>query len=238
LLVTIREREEHFAELALSTTHADGDLREAVAAIVNVAVTALHADAAGAMLLQARGPLVSMGSTIVEVQQADDFQHDLGQGPCVDTGAETEHVMAADLADDPRWADWAPKAAGLGLRSILSTSLHTAAGRRLGFLTVYGHQPRAFSDQDLETAKLLSAHATATLWAAQREANLRAAVESRTVIGQAEGILMVRYGLSGDQAIAVLRRYSQNTNTKLHELALEVIARQRLPGGRPGISGA
>jgi AmiR/NasT family two-component response regulator len=43
------------------------------------------------------------------------------------------------------------------------------------------------------------------------------------------GILMERYNLNGDQAFQVLRRYSQDTNTKLREVAQQLIDSRRLP---------
>ena len=44
---------------------------------------------------------------------------------------------------------------------------------------------------------------------------MSAALQSRTVIGQAEGILMERLGVDSDQALAYLKRISSHTNTKL-----------------------
>jgi GAF domain-containing protein len=228
--VSVREREEHFAELAWRSSQETSDLSETIAVIVNAARATVHADEAGVTLIRPGHRLESMGSTSPEVRQADDFQHELGQGPCVDAATEGRQLVAEDLACDPRWPVWAPKAAGMGLRSILSASLRTAADRRLGALNLYGYQPRTFTDQDQETARLFAAHATAALWAAVREQNLQAALESRTVIGQAEGILMVRYGLDEEQAISVLRRYSQQANTKLRDLARDVVTHKDLPG--------
>ena len=55
---------------------------------------------------------------------------------------------------------------------------------------------------------------------AEREIKqLQQAVESRTVIGQAEGILMERFNIPPDQAFAVLRRVSQEHNVKLNRIA-------------------
>nr|WP_285578411.1 ANTAR domain-containing protein [Actinoallomurus iriomotensis] len=45
------------------------------------------------------------------------------------------------------------------------------------------------------------------------------AVESRTFIGQATGILMARRGLTADEAFEVLSRTSQDHNIKLARLA-------------------
>jgi response regulator NasT len=48
---------------------------------------------------------------------------------------------------------------------------------------------------------------------------LRAAFERRATIEQAKGILMERHGLTPDHAFDLLRRHSQQTGTKLAEVA-------------------
>jgi hypothetical protein len=53
------------------------------------------------------------------------------------------------------------------------------------------------------------------------------------LIGQAQGILMERFGLSADQSFAVLRRYSQDNNVKLRNVAERIIETRRLPGTPP-----
>lgn len=48
---------------------------------------------------------------------------------------------------------------------------------------------------------------------------LRRKLETQPVIEQAKGILMGRYGVHADAAFAMLCRWSQNSNTKLHDIA-------------------
>jgi AmiR/NasT family two-component response regulator len=52
---------------------------------------------------------------------------------------------------------------------------------------------------------------------------LRAGLESRTVIGQAQGILMERERITAEAAFAILRTASQNTNVKLRDIAVRVV---------------
>lgn len=61
-----------------------------------------------------------------------------------------------------------------------------------------------------------------------QNANLRAALATRTLIGQATGLVMARRGMSSDEAFAVLSRTSQNDNIKLARLAELVIARPQV----------
>ena len=53
--------------------------------------------------------------------------------------------------------------------------------------------------------------------------NLRRKLETQPVIEQAKGILMGCYGVSADDAFILLRRWSQDTNTKLHQVAQTVV---------------
>jgi AmiR/NasT family two-component response regulator len=61
------------------------------------------------------------------------------------------------------------------------------------------------------------------------EAGLNTALDTRKLIGQAQGILMERYGLDEARAFEVLRRYSQDRNVKLREVAEHLIANRQLP---------
>ena len=65
---------------------------------------------------------------------------------------------------------------------------------------------------------------------AEREIRqLHQGLESRTLIGQAEGILMERLGLSSCQALEYLRRVSSHTNRKLVNVAAEIAETRELP---------
>jgi hypothetical protein len=52
---------------------------------------------------------------------------------------------------------------------------------------------------------------------------LELAVEHRTVLGQATGILMERYGLRPEEAWQKLAQASQDTNRKAYALARELV---------------
>lgn len=53
------------------------------------------------------------------------------------------------------------------------------------------------------------------------------ALDIRTVIGRAEGVLMERYNLTVDQALAVLERDSRTNHQPVHDSAGQLIARSR-----------
>lgn len=60
---------------------------------------------------------------------------------------------------------------------------------------------------------------------------LRTAIGTRHVIGMAQGILIERFGLTQDSSFELLRRLSSTHETKVHDVARELVRSGRLPGG-------
>ncbi len=92
--------------------------------------------------------------------------------------------------------------------------------------------PGAVATEFLALA-VLAAHASAALAATMaamsaevEAAQLRQALESRDVIGQAKGILMERRKISADEAFSVLRPASQSLNVKLAQVAQTFVDRR------------
>ena len=55
------------------------------------------------------------------------------------------------------------------------------------------------------------------------------AMDTRRTIDLATGLLMGRVGCGPDEAFALLRRESQNHNTKVYEVAADLVARSSVP---------
>jgi GAF domain-containing protein len=166
----------------------------------------------------------------------DQLQYRFGEGACVEAARPSGPGMALsdDLGRDDRWPRFGPAAAERGFRSLVSTALLPDAlpPQLSGALNVYSRRRSAFTLDDRNVLLLLATHASlalATTRAVSRgelEAHqLRRAIDSRDVIGQAKGILMARRGISADEAFDLLRRTSQDMNLKLRELAHTVVWR-------------
>ena len=69
---------------------------------------------------------------------------------------------------------------------------------------------------------VLAAHAAAIM-ASRQEEQLESALSTRDRIGQAKGIIMERYGVDDVRAFDMLRRLSQDSNTRLIDVAQRVI---------------
>ena len=161
----------------------------------------------------------------------DRLQYELGEGPCVDAALEQEPFVAADLRSDRRWPTWGPRVADLGVHSVLSVQLSTPS-EVLGALNLYAERRQAFDRDDVDAALIYTTHAANALGTARLVTGLQTAMESRHLIGVAQGILMRTYDVDLDRSFELLRRYSNHTNTKLREVARHVVEHGRLPTAR------
>jgi AmiR/NasT family two-component response regulator len=91
-------------------------------------------------------------------------------------------------------------------------------------LNLYSRTRDGFSETDKEDGLALAAHIAIALVASRELEQLGNAMDTRTVIGQATGMLMERYAIDQVRAFAVLTRISTNDNIKLRDLAAEVVA--------------
>ncbi len=202
---------------------------EAIAQIVQLALDSVDCDYASVTLVRADGTLETVASSHPVVEQADALQYELAEGPCL-TAAESHGLFVIpEAATDPRWPNWGPRAAELGLHSILSVHLFTSR-EVLGALNLYARQSYQYSADDIEAAQVVAAHASVSLARSRSEQNLWRAVDSRHLIGQAQGVLMERFALEAEQAFSVLKRYSQQHNIKLHDVAVVLLQTGELPG--------
>ncbi len=166
------------------------------------------------------------------IANSDNLQAELDEGPCLDAIRHGRTVYTADLANDRRWPTWGPRVnAELGVGSLLSMLLYTDE-RAYGALNMYCDRVDGFTRDDLLVADTLATHLAVALADAQEIEHRGVAMVNRTVIGQAEGILMERLGVMPDQAFAYLRRISQDTNRKLLDVARDLVLTRILPSGQ------
>jgi GAF domain-containing protein len=216
-----------FARLALEL-HEEPSVEETVEAVLQFALQAVKCTHAGVALSHRGGRLETVAVTHPVVEQSDQLQLECDEGPSLDVIAERDTILVPDTIGELRYPDWAPKVAALGLRSVLSVRLATT-GSTLGVLQLFNTEPSAFETDDDAVAHILARHASVALANARQEASLWQAIDARKLVGQAQGILMERFGIDSDQAFAVLRRYSQDNNIKLRDVAQRLIDTRRLP---------
>jgi GAF domain-containing protein len=153
----------------------------------------------------------------------------LGEGPCYDSSWPGQTLTVSDLAEDERWPTWAAEAGALGVASLLASALTTREGRRIGCIIAYWTHHRCFTPDDIAFMAIFARHAALALTKSWTEAGLNTALDTRKLIGQAQGLLMERYDLDEARAFEVPRRYSQHHNIKLRDVAAHLIETRQLP---------
>lgn len=108
------------------------------------------------------------------------------------------------------------------------------AGTAAGAITLHARQESA-DRADRELAEMVAHQAALVVEAGRRLAQLRDAVASRDVIGQAKGMLMHRYGIDAATAFGRLVEASQDMNVKLVDIARWYVTDQdgTAPSPRP-----
>lgn len=199
-----------------------------------------EADLVGITLRSPDGHLRTPIETGGLAHELDQIQYDLGEGPCWDVAKPygPAVVIAEDLRTEPRWPRFGPVAAERGAAAVISKALIPVSEtpRLSGALTVYSRRPHGLDSVNRDLLLLLATHASMAITSADavkgtaargelKNAQLRTAINTRDVIGQAKGIIMARRGVTAEQAFDILRKTSQELNIKLVDVAETLTSR-------------
>lgn len=168
----------------------------------------------------------------------DSAQYESGRGPCLEAFRERHAVWVTAIEDENqagRWPEFQQAALSRGIHSSLTLPLEVS-DEPMGALNLYGASQAAFDAEAKELATLFSRQAavaisnSAVYWrTVELTQNLKTALESRDLIGQAKGVLMHARRITADEAFDLLRQSSQHLNRKLAEVAAEVAFTGELP---------
>ncbi len=230
------ELEQNLAEVARALFES-GTVQGTLQRTVELAVATVDGcDAAGVFVIEDERVTTTAASHPIVVE-LDGLQFSTDEGPCLDAASEGGTTYAADLSDDPRWPTFGPAAVELGIRSALAYRLST---HPISALNLYARLPAAFGATDRATGLIFATLAGIALDTAndradddRRLTNLHDAMVTRELIGQAQGILMERERITGDQAFDVLRRASQHLNIKVREVARALVDTGETPPTGP-----
>jgi transcriptional regulator with GAF, ATPase, and Fis domain len=223
--------DERLAALARDLVN-EPDVQHTVQRVVDAAAESLDGDVwASISLVKRRREIETPATSDERALRADQLQYELEQGPCLDAIWEQETFQIDDMAADEHYPRWSRAVAEqTGIRSSLSLQLFTDEEQNsLGALNLYSPQPQAFDAETRGEALAFAAQAAVALRSAQTEEHLRSAMATRTLIGQAQGILMERLKITPERAFAVLSRLSQERNEKLRNVARQLVETGELP---------
>ena len=180
------------------------------------------ADTAGVLLIGKAGKWDSVANTSDLPYRLDELQMLFNEGPCVEAALDELIVRTDDFRSEQRWPKYSAGVVEIGILSGLSFKLYTAE-RTAGALNLFSFKVNAFDAEDETTGVVLAAHAAAAILASRQGEQLQSALSTRDRIGQAKGIIMERFGVDDVRAFEMLRRLSQDGNTRLIDIAQRVI---------------
>jgi transcriptional regulator with GAF, ATPase, and Fis domain len=126
--------------------------------VADLAVRSIAAcDAVGVTLFEDSKP-TTRAATGGLVYEVDNYQYDIGEGPCLQSVYDQRSYEIRDMTVKDRWPRFCEHAAERGIHSSLSLPL-TVRGQTLGALNLYSRLADAFTDADRETALLFASQA-------------------------------------------------------------------------------
>lgn len=184
---------------------------------------------AGITVITKGNRVSSTASTDPMAELVDRLQGQFRQGPCADAALQKHTVRVDDFSAESRWPAFTAAALEqTAIRSSLSFQLYSDR-EATGALNLFSDEPFAFSDGAEEIGLVHATHAAVALYAARRHSEFESALASRDVIGQAKGMIMERYDLDSMQAFDLLKRLSQDSNTRLTDVAKKLVSRDAPP---------
>lgn len=210
----------------------DEDISRVLNSITQLAVEHLSVDRrvlCGIVLKRDRKNIV-VASSSPEAQQLDEVQAGFDEGPCLEAQRTNTLIRVPDVRFETRWPRYMEEVRHHGLRSVLAVplGLHNTASAAINFYTV---EPGAFKDEDGKSARRYADVVSVVVGIALRIAahaetaeDRRVAMESRTAIDLAAGIIMGQNRCSQDEAMTILKSASNHRNIKLRTLAEQIIS--------------
>jgi len=190
--------------------------------------------------LQVTGSVVSMRSTpgseaIVahsgsSIRAVAELEFGFGEGPTRDCWETGRPQLVADLARSrSTWVAFAPAAIEAGIRAAYALPLHVGA-TRFGALSMYGAAPRELERQEVDKALFLAELATEMLLDSSSSSpdgaldpHLESALDVRSEIYQAQGMVMVSLQVGLPEALALMRAHAFASSRKLVDVASDII---------------
>jgi GAF domain-containing protein len=184
-----------------------------------------------AVTLRRRKHSTTIAGSSEKAVRLDRIEQRMGEGPCFEA-LETGHpVILSDAHDDQRWPNYCKVLTEEGYRSAVGIPL-TLAAEAAGVLNFFAAPAGEFAPDTLGDAHVYADMAARTLRLALRIAtteqladNLKAALESRTAIDLACGMIMAQNQCTQDEAIEILKKASSGRNQKLRTIAEEMTQR-------------
>jgi GAF domain-containing protein len=159
----------------------------------------------------------------------DKIERRIGDGPCLEALRVKAPVLLADVDTDPRWPAYQEQLIAEGCRATLGVPLELGEDSAAA-LNFFAFDPGVFTESVMKEASEFADIAGRAVRLAVRLGtvqtladDLTAALESRTSINLACGVIMGQNRCSQAEAMAILTKVSSHRNQKLRDVAEEML---------------
>ncbi|AZG46863.1 GAF and ANTAR domain-containing protein [Gordonia insulae] len=218
----ISEQSFRMAEIVRELRAQSDDTEEILRAISKTAVDSVPGAEYASVTLVTAGQIETPVIVGDLAGKSDNLQREFDEGPCVRSAIDDVTILIDDMRHEQRWPRYAAAAAELGIGSVACFCLYIE-GRDFGALNLLSSTPHGFDVDAMGIGELFAAHCATAFSAVREKEQLRAALNSRDLIGQAKGMIMERYRIDADAAFRLLARLSQDSNIKLVDVAVQII---------------
>ncbi len=213
-----------FQQTADLLTHAEDDAPAMARGLVDF----LRVD--GASLSKVGGFLgtETVAATDETIALIDEYQFDLGEGPCWDAIATLSPVLRPDVrsARDV-WPAFTERLEGHGVTAIFAFPL-AIGPLRIGAIDLYSTRPASLDDtttsQTTALASIISRHVLRDALRTAGDGEGRSGRYSRRTIHQATGFVIAQCGISAEDAYLLLQGHAFAQGVSMDEIAQEVVS--------------
>jgi diguanylate cyclase (GGDEF)-like protein len=131
----------------------------------------------GVMLTDEHDEMHFISVTDETLHQIEPLQIELGEGPCLEAYHTGQQVLVPDLANDPRFPQFGPRAAEKGLAAVFSFPMRVH-GVRIGAADLYQRQPVHLDEDSLVAGQVLADVSAAYIQNARRRWELHQSEEA------------------------------------------------------------
>lgn len=219
------------------TDHGDSDdsLRAALHQVTQACVDLFGVAGSGIMLADEQNISRYVAASDGPGRILETLESEMGQGPCTEAFVLGHPITVTNLATESRWPELAVAIAPHPVRAVLGVPVKLG-GITVGTLDVYRDHPAEWDDSELAALTRFSTIVGTILSAAlsaheatELAGQLQYALDYRVVIERGVGYLMARDGVDAVTAFNRLRRAARSTQTKIGDIATQLLETGRLP---------
>ncbi|RZU66429.1 GAF domain-containing protein [Microterricola gilva] len=209
------------------------DVVELLQSLVDSCVSLFDVAAAGLLLVDDSDALDLVASTSEESRLVELMQLSAEDGPCIECFRTSTTVSISDIRESPaEWVRFRAAAEEQGFGSVTALPMRLRS-TTIGTLNLFRAPVGELNARDIRAAQALADVATIgilherTIRAGNETRDqLQHALNSRTTIEQAKGVIAFTHTVSMDEAFARLRDYSRANRIPLATVAAQLVARE------------